>query len=210
MKRFRVKCKYIKFWVCKGNVCSPVARVRVNSGAHRKAKILYAWPLMGYSVCYKLFMCASKCRCKQSRPYSGSRTYDVFRLGDKLLNEKRLLCKLYLYGVSRDALLAAATNKALASTWFDEMDSRTSDFESLAVLREDGMQLEFMDRQTIPMCLEAVVQNPESLQFVKNQTVEVCVEATRYCRDAAKYIRDPEMRMRVLYMLSNADKQIEV
>lgn len=203
MKRVRVNRKCVKSVVCKGKICSPLALVRENRGAYRKAKILYSWPLTEYSVCHKPFMRAIKCRCKQLRPYLGSGTYDVFRLGDKLLNEKRLLCKLYLYGVSRDALLSTATNKNLASTWFDEMDSRTSDFEALDVLREDGMQLEFMDRQTIPMCLEAVIQNPESLQFVKNQTVEVCVEATRYCRDAAKYIRDPEMRTRILYTLSN-------
>lgn len=206
MARVRVNYKYTNACVCKVNVRSPSERAPVSNKDYRKAKTLSDWLAMKYGMSYKQFVYMCNFLRKQLRSEFYLDTHSAPRSGDKLLNEKRLLCRLYLYGVSRDALLSTATNKNLASTWFDEMDSRTSDFEALDILREDGMQLEFMERQTIPMCLEAVIQNPESLQFVKNQTVEVCVEATRYCRDAAKYIRNPEMRTRVLYMLSNADK----
>lgn len=80
------------------------------------------------------------------------------------------------------------------------IDNKISDFGAIDILREDGMQLKYMDVQSYDMCMEAVTQNPEALQFVKDQHIDVCLEATRFCKEAIKYARDPITREALEHM----------
>lgn len=51
--------------------------------------------------------------------------------------------------------------------------------ESLDAVKQDGLRLEFVDKQTPEICLAAVKQKGLALRYVKEQTPEICLAAVR-------------------------------
>jgi hypothetical protein len=49
--------------------------------------------------------------------------------------------------------------------------------DDLLRVKKDGMILEFIENQTMEICLAAVNQNGWALTFVKKQTLEICMVA---------------------------------
>ncbi len=47
-------------------------------------------------------------------------------------------------------------------------------------VRQNGMALQYVNKQTDKICIEAVKQDGRSLQFVNNKTEEICINAIRY------------------------------
>jgi hypothetical protein len=73
--------------------------------------------------------------------------------------------------------------------------------ECLEAVKKDGMKLMFVKHQTPAICLEAVKQNGRALRRVDDQTFDICCEAVRKDPDAFEYIRNKEMKERVVKKL---------
>ena len=71
----------------------------------------------------------------------------------------------------------------------------------MEMVMRDGLNLEFVEKQTEEICLAAVKRNPFSLRYVKNQTKDVCLEAVRQSEVVIDYIRNWELRLEVEEML---------
>lgn len=65
-----------------------------------------------------------------------------------------------------------------------------SDFD---LVKQDGMNLQYVSNQTEAICLEAVKQTGIALAFVRKQTYEICLTAFNQDVKAADYI-DPEFQ----------------
>ena len=77
--------------------------------------------------------------------------------------------------------------------------------ECLEAVKKDGMKLMFVKHQTENLCLEAVKQNSRALRCVDDQTLVICCEAVRKDPDAFEYIRNKEMKKRVVKKLLNIE-----
>lgn len=61
----------------------------------------------------------------------------------------------------------------------------------LAAVQQNGLALEFVKEQTSEICLASVKQNyGESLYFVKEQTPEICLASVQQCGYAICYVED--------------------
>ena len=60
----------------------------------------------------------------------------------------------------------------------------------IKIMREDGINLEYVKYQTSKICLEAVKQNSWALQFVKNQTEQICLEAVKRNGNALQFVEN--------------------
>ena len=49
----------------------------------------------------------------------------------------------------------------------------------MEMVMRDGLNLEFVKKQTEEICLEAVKQKGNALEFVENQTEEICLAAVK-------------------------------
>lgn len=70
-------------------------------------------------------------------------------------------------------------------------------------VRENGLNLQYIKRQTNYICLEAIENNWEALQFVKNQTLDICIKAYKINKKALYYISDHKLRYRLFEELIN-------
>ncbi|OJT73114.1 hypothetical protein BM531_20425, partial [Clostridioides difficile] len=48
------------------------------------------------------------------------------------------------------------------------------------IRKTNGMALQYVNKQTDKICIEAVKQDGRSIQFVNNKTEEICINAIRY------------------------------
>lgn len=71
----------------------------------------------------------------------------------------------------------------------------------MEMVMRDGLNLEFVKKQTEEICLTAVKQDSSALELVKNQTKDVCLEAVRQNKTVMDYIRNWELRLEVEKML---------
>lgn len=65
----------------------------------------------------------------------------------------------------------------------------------LEIVKNNGLDLEFIKYQTPEICLEAVRQNGFALQFVKQKTDEIIIEAVSEDINAIKCIKKPTDRI---------------
>ena len=61
---------------------------------------------------------------------------------------------------------------------------------SLELVRNDSMALQYVKNQTDKICVEAVKNNGWALQFVKNQTDEICIEAIKNDGRVLQYVKN--------------------
>jgi len=67
----------------------------------------------------------------------------------------------------------------------------------LAVVKQDGFALKYVKKQTPEICLAAVKEDGYALQYVREQTPEICAAAVKQNPDAVEYIvlpSEPEAR----------------
>ena len=60
--------------------------------------------------------------------------------------------------------------------------------EFIEAVKQNGLALKYVKKQTNELCLEAVKQNGCALQYVKIQTSEICLEAVKQNINSLKYI----------------------
>lgn len=67
----------------------------------------------------------------------------------------------------------------------------------MEAVRKDGLALQFVEKQTLEICMEAVKQNGWALEYVEEQTPEICMEAVKQNGQALLYVKEqtPEICM---------------
>tara|TARA_R110002153_G_scaffold273997_3_gene446428 strand:- start:51486 stop:52040 length:555 start_codon:yes stop_codon:yes gene_type:complete len=75
--------------------------------------------------------------------------------------------------------------------------------KDLAMVKRNGMDLEFVKYQTPQICLAAVMQNGSALKFVQNQTKKICMVAVTQNGRALKYVKDQTEKICMVAVTQN-------
>tara|TARA_R110002153_G_scaffold273997_3_gene446429 strand:- start:52156 stop:52710 length:555 start_codon:yes stop_codon:yes gene_type:complete len=62
--------------------------------------------------------------------------------------------------------------------------------KDLAMVKQNGLYLEFVKYQPLQICMAAVTQNGYALYYVKIQTEEICMVAVTKCGNALKHVKN--------------------
>ena len=75
--------------------------------------------------------------------------------------------------------------------------------KDLAMVKEDGYALQYVEEQTPEMCLIAVKKDGYALKYVKEQTPEICLTAVKQNGWALKFVKDLELREKLRKQFNN-------
>lgn len=62
-------------------------------------------------------------------------------------------------------------------------------------MKNDGLALQYIQKQTPEMCMAALKQNGLALQFVEKQTPEICLEAVRQNGLALQFVKEQTLEL---------------
>ena len=62
--------------------------------------------------------------------------------------------------------------------------------EALAVVKQNGYALQYVEEQTKAICLEAVKQDGYALRYVREQNEAICLAAVKQNGDALRYVKE--------------------
>jgi len=81
------------------------------------------------------------------------------------------------------------TNKVTVKkiTHIDDLDQWDNESSSIEAIKQNGLLLKFVKKQTYDICLEAVSQNGLALEYVETQTATLCFRAAKQNCESIKF-----------------------
>ena len=78
-------------------------------------------------------------------------------------------------------------------------------------MKQSGLALQFVKKQTVEICLEAVKQNVWSLKYIKEQTPKICLELVKEKPELISQLenRDDEIFLTTIRLNPNVFKKIK-
>ena len=89
----------------------------------------------------------------------------------------------------------------------------------LKILKIDGWAIQFIEKPTLEMQLEAVKQNGYAIQYIKNPTPEMQLEAVKQNGRTIQYIKNPTFEMQLeavkrdgcaIYFIENPTVEVQL
>lgn len=111
-----------------------------------------------------------------------------FVLQQQNFSDQRLLRKLNLTQSNERDILFYESNISLK--YLKEIRYKPSEEMIKKYLQRNGLELQYVENQTLELCLIAVKNKGTSLRFVKNKTLELCQEAVLNDPKAIKYVEE--------------------
>ena len=81
----------------------------------------------------------------------------------------------------------------------------------MAAVQQDGMALQYVEEQTLEICMAAVQQDGRALQCVEEQTLEICMDAVQENGLALEYVKEqtPEICLAAVQQNGHALKYVK-